>query len=451
MKFKRIFLFLILFSFVSANGDVKFSSRELKQGQAIKAQFPNATPSEIGDKIQITKVQKALLKWMLTDLESYLANFDKFFEAKLQRISEHHVQRVTDLEIRLAPLRERLKHDPNNKALKFEISRLSSEYKPQGFVQEYSNAQDFVDKFVGAKGKILKTAPSINEIGKMDLPGVKTLYVDTWNVPFFNTATQSREEAKSGVKAILDVFKSIDFRGPISFKKFTELTALFARPEFDDLRRYKLVLFPSAKDQVRFKGERSDALIAGNNFPTESFAFIKEKLDLDPLSYSFGSRIHAVGIISHGSRSLADGRLFTGPADWLEHDLAHAFFNLSISFPGTPEDWIKIHEEFFAKMRSELDAGKRKMMSIVYFHLTHESGYRFLLQDEPIYQNLVHDIREKIQTRYYYDWIPDLPEFEGDYEKYLDPVFNEVSFFFREKFRVLQFKAKNANSCHALF
>ncbi|OQW47796.1 MAG: hypothetical protein A4S09_14665 [Proteobacteria bacterium SG_bin7] len=399
----------------------------------------------------ISEEKISILKWMTKDLENYLANFDDLFEAKLKRISEHQQQRLRDMENALAPLRKALAADPNSESLKAEISRLTNELKPHGFVQEFTDTEDFIYKFVGEKGKVLKNVPTRHESQKMDRPGLKKLYVDTWGVPFFNTATQSKDEAKTGVMAALKIFSDLDFNKPITFKKFTDLLALFARPEFDDVRRFKIQIFPSKENQNRFLGERSDALVAGKEIPDELFIFVNRKIDLDSFSYSFGLRKHIVEIVSHADRSTGDGRIFTGPADAIEHELSHAFFNLSKSFPGTPEDWKKIHEEFFFRKQGEADPGKRKMMSLVYFHLTHESGYRALMQIKPgvsEYKNLINEIREKIKILYYYDWVPGLPEFNGNYESYLEPVFAEVSSFFKQKFLELQ---RSYSTCPVLF
>ncbi len=398
-------------------------------------------PSRLAEAISIGENYKLILQWMEKDLQNYLENFDHLFQAKLDRIKAHEDQRRIDMETWLKPMLEKLQQNPKDQLLNEEIGRLTNELKPHGFTQEYLDANDFINKFVGEKGKILKMAPSVQDIEKMNRPGKKTLYVDTWAVPFFNTGTQSKEEAKEGVKKSLKAFKETNYTQDISFRQFTELAAMFARPEFDDVRRYKMKLFPSAQNQTQFKNERSDALIAGRHFPEETFIFVIDEVGLDPLSYTFGLRTHALGFISHTvGNALADGRIFTGPADFMEHDYSHAFFNLSGLIPGTPLDWQRIHEEFFDLKAREPDPALRRMMSLVYFHLTHESGFKTLMPDHDgtsidpnAYSNLITDIREKTRIRFYYDWLVESPTFKGKFDDYLELGFAKVSPFFKER------------------
>lgn len=436
------------------NFDIDLNRPEIAEARNLKLLNPSMSPRELAAQTFVPKDYKDLLLWMKKDLEYYRDNFDLIFESKLSRIRAHEFQRKNDLNQRLKPLYEKLKKDSNNQEIQIEIARIQEEYRNFGFAQEYTNAQDFLDKFVGPKAKILKSSPPASELAKMNRLGSKILYVDTWSVPFFNTATQTREQAYQGIQKTLTKFQNIDFSQNISLLEYTELVALFARPEFDDIRRFKLKFFPTQQERKHFANERSDAMLVGDQFPNEVFSFTNKALRLDPLSLSFGQRLHAMGLISHAKNdALADGRIFTGPADFLEHDQAHAFFNLAVTIPGSTEDWQKVHDAFFYKMNRETNPSKRLMMSIVYFHLTHESGFRTLLMTQnlssffetPKFDNLINDIREKIQTRYYYDWVPTLDVFQGGYEEHLKNAFAEVSAFFKYEFAKIYFKSKSKN------
>ncbi len=424
----------------------KMTSDDQKASTDFQAKHPNSSAEDIAANTPIDQDKIELIRWMKEDLENYLKNFEAIFKGKLSRILQHQKQRHEDMQRWLAPLERKLLHTPDDQELKNEIERLKNELKPQAFVQTYSSSADFESKFIGASGKVSKTALTPEEKKSMNKSGKSLLYIDSWSVPFFNSATQTLDLARSGLAGALEKFRKIDLDGPISMKDFTELVAIHARPEFDDVRRYKLKLFPSIIERNKFSSERSDALIVGRKFPNEQLLFTNKNLEMDPLSYTFGQKKHFVQLVSHSETELkADGRIFTGPADFLEHDLFHAFFNLSDTLPGSPEEWRAVHDEFLLRVNKEPNSGKRKMMSIIYFHLTHESGFRALLPvygtnkiDPKAYQNLLANIREKIRIRNYYDWIPHLKEFKGDHEKYLGPVFRDVSSFFKKHFLAIQ-------------
>lgn len=365
---------------------------------------------ELANQNFIGENYKDIIAWMKKDLNHYLANFDSLFEAKLERIRRHQKERLNDLQ------------------------------KPHGYVETYLDSADFINKFVGSKSKVLRTMPSGDESRLMNVPGEKTLYVDTWAVPFFNTGTQSREQAKLGVAKALEKLRAVDLNGPISVQQFTEYMALFARPEFDDLRRYKLNPFPTVGELERFGLERSDAKTFGDRYPLEDFIASNGKVEIDYLSYLYGHKKHFLGLISHAEEQKADGRIFTGPADFLEHDFAHAFFNLSPMVPGTVEDWRPVHEEFIAMLNNEVIFQKKIMMRLVYFHLTHESGFKSLIPnakgevDIAAYNNELYLIKELLHTRNYYDWILNSDDVDDNYESHLQVAFFQISVFFKDHF-----------------
>ncbi len=419
---------------------------EWTAAQKLKEAHPTFTPETIARNVFIGQDYKNLISWMKDELELYLANFDVLFENKLRRIFEHQQQRRADLQNYLKPLQKQLEQEPTNEAIQIEIARVINEHKEHGFIAEYQNADDFEKQFVGPKGKVLKMRPTAIEIQKMNQPGAKKLYVDTWAVPFFNRGTQSKSEAKEGVQNALEILKTVDTSSPISMLRFTELVAIYGRPEFNDIRRYKLQPFPSKKDRKRFAAERSDALMFGDNYPAESILVSNKIVDLDPLSYTFGQREHFVGLMSHAKMDiLGDGRIFTGTADFLEHDYAHIFFSLILRIPGTPEDWQLVHKEFARRLASEPNLKMRQMMSLVYFHFTHESGYKALLPksegspvDPKAFENEIHIIKELIHTRYYYDFILKTHENSDSFESYLESAFMDVSHFFKTHFAKIQ-------------
>jgi hypothetical protein len=407
-------------------------------------QQPNATPSEIAGQTPIGQPYKNLLAWMQEDLGNYLENFDALFDAKLARIRKHEQQRRTDREAHTALIRAQIAQSGIDATLDAELARLNELHKPHGFVEQYSDSDEFVARFVGPKGKLLKAPPTKSEIRKMNRGGAKLLYVDTWGVPFFNTGTQTRHEAKQGVARALEVFRGLDLKKEISLLRFTELVALFARPEFDDVRRYKLLPFPTAHDLSRFGLERSDAKSLGDKYPIEAMVVINKPVDLGPVSFIFGQRLHIFGLISHsGNETQADGRIFTGPADFLEHDFAHAFFNLSPVIPGSAQEWEAVHWQFIAMRDQASSPQLKRMMQLVYYHFTHESGFR-VLSDAP---DLAHAhrafnaeiavIRELIGTRFHYDFVLSDGLYAEDYDPYLQQAFATVGTFFRDKFLTL--------------
>lgn len=420
-------------------------SNELQQAKTIRQGSPHFSPEDIADRVLIDSDKKDILRWMTNDLEKYLNSFDSIFQDKLTRITGQHRQRYIDMKHWLAPLKTRLQQDPQNKELKQKIDRLAKELKLHAMVVKYSNADELIQKIAGSESKILSSNPIDTDLDITNKKGSKVLYIDAWGVPFFNSGTQTSEMAYEGVRKALAEFKKINYDAPISYRKFSELTALFARPEFDDLRRFKLKPFPTLNEQQRFKGERNDAMLAAKNFPDDLFKYTNTMLDVDHLSASFGTREHFVGIVSHLSKIKGDGRIFTGPADFLEHDYFHAFLLSSGAIPGSPKYWKQIHEDVFFRINQEPDIRKRKMMSLVYFHLTHESGYRHLSTAPPNssknsstvgdLESILNDIKEKIMFRYHYDWILETKEFNGDHEKFLNEVFWDISRSFKSNYQ----------------
>ncbi|MCB0394141.1 MAG: hypothetical protein KDD25_06260, partial [Bdellovibrionales bacterium] len=366
------------------------------------------SPSQIAEGVRVGKDLEEMIRWMHKDLVEYYDNFDQIFDGKLARIEEHEKLRKIDLERRLLPLELELKHNPSDVDLRSEIDRVKKEHRAFGGVQAVSG------------GKV---------------------YVDTWTVPFFNTSTQSRAEAKAGIAECIEQFKKVNFNKGVTLREFSRLAAKFARPEFDDVRRYKLELFPTASQTQRFFGERSDAAVLGRSFPNESFVFVNRELTMDELAYSFGRRIHYLGLASHLNMDLrADGRNFTGPADFLEHDESHAFFTIRDGFPGGESEWEALHEEFFHQQAILSENEKRDLRSLVFFHFTHEGGYRSLLlavRGKAAVSNILERelrlIKEQINTRNYYDWVRTPGRFSNGYEDTLKEAFAEVSRFLVDK------------------
>jgi hypothetical protein len=182
---------------------------------------------ESTEELIIGEKEKDLLFWMRTDLEQYAENFEAFFNSKLARVKRHQQQRQKELDLRLLSLRARLETIPSNQFYEDEIKRLTEIHKAFGFVAEYIDANDFASRFVGPeRNKVLRTPLTASEITKMNLPGTKTLYVDTWGVPFFNTGTQTLEEAKRGViEALSELHLNEAFHqvGGFFRKRFLEL------------------------------------------------------------------------------------------------------------------------------------------------------------------------------------------------------------------------------------
>lgn len=406
---------------------------------------PGASPEIIANQVPIGKNYKALLRWMLDDLRHYYNHFEAIFEAKLNRIARHEQERSADLATHTATVRKQLLLAPDDVRLQKELLRLYEIHKPHGFIAQYNNSTDFIRRFVGPRGKILKSLPSPSELRQMNAPGMKHLYVDTWAVPFFNTGTQTRRQAKEGLLRTLQEFQMIDLRSNISLRRFSEYLAMFARPEFDDLRRYKLIPFPRQEQLQRFSNERSDARTFGQKFPGEAMVVINKPIDLGPVSFIFGQRLSIFGLINHSEDdNIADGRIFTGPADFLEHDYAHAFFNLSPAIPGNAEDWDRVHREFIDMRDAETNAQVKRMMRLVYYHFTHESGFRVLHPDPEgnidlaAFENEYQVIDELINTRHHYDFILANNAFPHGYKIALDNAFSSVGTMFKLRFLKIQ-------------
>lgn len=427
-------------------------ARRLHQEEAL------SSPAEIAKKTLIGQNYKALLQWMHDDLAQYLVSFEAIFAAKLERIRRHQVEREADLAGHTVTVRARLNLDPANEADLAELQRLTELHKAQAFIGSYLDSKDFIEKYVGPKGKTLKSHPTDSEIRLMNQPGEKLLYVDTWAVPFFNTGTQTVAQAKEGVRQALERFRGLDLQSDISLYDFTRLMAIFARPEFDDVRRYKLIPFPDENDLSRFGLERSDARTFGSKFPEEALVVINRPVDLGPVSFIFGQRLSIFGLISHSRNdNTADGRVFTGPADFLEHDYAHAFFNLMPAIPGTPAEWEEVSRAFMLLRDAESNPQNKRMMRLVFYHFTHESGFRVLLPDDEgrvdlaKFRNELNTIVELIHTRHHYDFILGGNAYPDGYRPYLDYAFALVGNFFKDHFvRIQNTERIRAGLCETL-
>jgi hypothetical protein len=457
---KKVLTLLILFILNSSK--IVFSKNspsfpfysDIKKARKLHKRNPDKTPADIAKELNVGPQYLQIVEWMRDDLQNYYENFEEIFDRKLARIKEHSVQRNQDLNQWMTKIEKRLLEDVFNPKLQMEYTRIYELHKPQAFVGEYFTATDFKANFLAPHSKIRLSSLKSWEKERMDLPGKKFLYVDTWAVPFFNTGTQTKNQAKAGVKKALEVFKNLNLSSPLSFFEFTQLTALFARPEFDDLRRYKLLPFPTPEQYERFKKERSDAKIFGDLYPIEAAVFVNQALNLEQVSYPFGHKISLFGLISHTAENYADGRLFTGPADFLEHDYAHAFFNLTPSIPGNSSQWKFVHGLFFKKYQKEMDPKLKRMMLLIYYHFTHESGYRVLKPDNNGNINLRNFENEKLvidellHTRFHYDFILKGKTYNNDYAKYLDLAFDEVGGFFKKHFlRILIKERKKKSQC----
>ena len=189
-------------------------------------------------------------------------------------------------------------------------------------------------------------------------------------------------------------------KGPVSYFEFIDLLAVYLRPEFDDVRRYKVQFFPPEPNL--YKGERNDAKDVGDRFPVESAIVTPRELSLDDLAVTSGLHVHYVGLIPHSVSEKADGRVFVGTADFAEHDMSHGYFGFHPALPGTEEEWRTIHEAFRSMQARVGDTQLRIMNSLVYFHLTHESGYKAFLPSEdgvpPTRENFVKEF-ESIRSR----------------------------------------------------
>ncbi|MBP7844894.1 MAG: hypothetical protein KA116_08765 [Proteobacteria bacterium] len=449
--FAKLFFSLIClspFSSIHSSPETQLlhpTSEDISVARQLKIKKPTAKAIEIAKEVFIGEKYKKMILWMREDLSNYLSNFNEIFDAKLSRIKKHQLEREADLIVHTARIRDLLRHDPENITLIKELNRLIEVHKAQGFVADYKDSKDFIENFVGPKGKLLKTLPTQEEQRLMDLAGEKTLYVDTWAVPFFNTATQSREEAIKGIREALKIFQDIDMNSDISIFEFTNLMALFSRPEFNDVRRYKNIPFPSDEAFERFGLERSDARTFGLKYPEEAFVALNESINLAGVSFIYGQKLSIFGLISHSlNENTADGRIFTGPADFLEHDFAHAFFNLTPAIPGNPEEWEKVNQQFNRMWIAETDLKKKRMMMLVYYHFTHESGFRVLKPDEDgkinldAFENERNVIEELLHTRHHYDYILKGKLFSEGYQDSLDFAFRLVGGFFKKNFLEIQ-------------
>ncbi|MES2199785.1 MAG: hypothetical protein V4489_06420 [Chlamydiota bacterium] len=365
---------------------------EIRDARALKMEHPEMTPVEIAQKVMISKDNKEIITWMLASLESYDEHFDQFFDAKLKKTEPH----------------------------------------------KFTDSHDYINRFIGnEKGKLLITQPSTDELKALETGG--TLYTDTWAVPFFNTATQTKEEARAGVKNALNTFKGTDLTADISMHRFINLMALYARPEFDDVARCKIQIFPSESNLKKYGKERNDAKTVGDHFPDEAFIINTKEPSLDDLSFTFGLKIHFVQIISHSETIGADNRLFVGARDFLEHNFSHGYFSLELPIPGDPEDWTKIHEEFRLMQAKIPNTKQRLMNSLVYFHLTHESGYKQMIPDArgnppkpDAYKKELAVIKERIETANDFDWIKKTENIGEDYGPLLEKSFETVTIFFKK-------------------
>lgn len=431
LQFWASALFLFVSSLLFAKPLPYPQPADIALARALAEANPRWSPAYVASQVPIGDDYRALIEWMRDDLARYSENFDAYFEAKLSRIRRHEAQRLADLSSHTEHVRRQA--DLGDSAARKELERLVELHKPHGFVAYYEDARDFLEQFVGPSKKLLRGKPSAFEAAMRNRPGRKELYVDTWGVPFFDTGTQTREQAREGVRKALQVFREVTPHTPISLLRFTELMALFARPEFDDVRRFKLVPFPTAEDLKRFGAERSDAKAFGDKYPQEAMAVINRRIDLGPVSYIFGQRVHIFGLIRHSlTDDTADGRIFTGPADFLEHDFAHAFFNLAPVIPGTPDYWASVHREFMAIRDGIDDPRLKRMARLVYYHFTHESGFRVIAEGG--FEGELSTIRELLGTRYHYDFILHDGLYREGFEQPLEAAFRLVGGFFRDRF-----------------
>lgn len=377
---------------------------EIRKAKAIKLENSSLTSLEIASQVQLTSLEhREMLHWMQAQLKEYARNFDELFAAKLSRSHQH----------------------------------------------AFVNADDYIKQFVGhEKGKLIATAPSEFEREALDQGG--TLYVDTWAVPYFNSATQTKAQARAAVEQALKTFQNAKFDQGFSLLQFTELAALYARPEFDDLRRYKLKIFPSEADLERFGQERNDGKLIGDLFPKEAFIMTNQELSLDELSFTFGQNIHFMGLVSHSDVMRADNRVFVGAADFYEHDFAHGYFSLELPVPGSANDWNRVHEEFRLIQAKIPDRKERLMNSLVYFHFTHESGYKGMLPDaqgnQPkfdAYKDELEVIKTRIETPNDYEWIKKPENIGENYAERLAKSFSKIGSFFDQHLNAIYNASSN--------
>lgn len=349
------------------------------------------TPVHFAQKMKIDSQEQKIVHWMFIELESYRDNFDHIFSQKLERCTTH----------------------------------------------QFENEDDFRHSFVGPdRRKVYKEMPR-NILFSGTCKHI--LYVDTWAVPIFNT-TQTREDALNGVLKTIRVFETLLIPGaPITVYQFSRLCALYARPEFDDIARYKIQHFPTDVEQAEFGKERSDAKTLGDHYPLEKAVVTNEELSLSDLYKTFGCKVHYLGLIPHNSEIRADGRLFTGPRDFYEHDNSHAYFTITQPPPGRPCDWEAIHLEFEKLTSNESIVSKegRLTIELVYFEFTHESGYTSVIPDEDgklkdpdAYNKIKNRILERMHIENDYDFLREESQLGEKYENLITEYFPVVKEFF---------------------
>jgi hypothetical protein len=196
-------------------------------------------------------------------------------------------------------------------------------------------------------------------------------------------------------------------------------------------------MFPTEEGKSKFGQERNDAATLGTIYPVDVPVFTNKPLDLGPVSFIFGQKVHLFGLVSHSKEEkTADGRIFTGPADFLEHDFAHAFFNLTPRIPGTDEQWELVHRRYLEIRDAVKDPKLKRMVRLVYYHFTHESGFTSLFDKKPeSFDKELETIDELLHTRFHYDFIlTDGLYASDDYKPYLKQAFQTVGGFFRDNF-----------------
>lgn len=363
------------------------TASDIIKGRNLKKLHPNMSGSDIAKLVPASDDHRRLVGWMKSELIRYEEQFDSWFQQKLERATQVHFQ----------------------------------------------NKHDFGQKFVGPeKQKVLKALPSECELKDIDIGG--TMFIDTWAVPFYNSATQTMEQARDGVRKSIDTFNCIDDDN-LTLYDMSRLISIYARPEFDDIRRYKLQLFPTDDETRIYGSERNDAKMIGDNFPEEGFMITNSSLEMDDLSFSFGIRLHYLGLITHDQLATADNRLFVGPADFLEHDMSHGYFTIVLPPPGTDRDWMTTHEEYRRMQAQIYTDDERLLNSLVYFYFTHESGYKSMMSSNDLaYKKELDVILQRIHTHRDFDWIVDRLQ-SCDMNKTIQTSFNKVTSLLTSKIK----------------